>query len=47
MPPHGGNWIILHGEWAKFCNPEDPRYQTIHQGLMLEFYRLQQLAKQS
>ena len=46
MPPHGGNDIHLDGGWTKFWDPEDPRYQPVHQRLMLEFYRLQKLANQ-
>ena len=46
IPPHGGNEIIVDAEWTRFWDHDDPRYQPLHQRLMLEFYRLQQLANQ-
>ena len=46
LPPHGGNEIHLDPEWTRFWDPDVPRYAPIHQRLMLEFYRLQQLAHQ-
>ena len=46
MPPTGGNKINLDREWTRFWDPDDPRYEPLHQRLMLEFYRLQQLAHQ-
>ena len=33
-------------EWTQFWDPDDPRYEPLHQRLMLEFYRLQQFAHQ-
>ena len=46
LPPQGGNEIHLDPEWTRFWDPDEPRYEPLHQRLMLEFYRLQQLAHQ-
>ena len=46
LPPQGGNEIHLDPEWERFWDPDEPRYAPLHQRLMLEFYRLQQLANQ-
>ena len=46
LPPTGGNQIDLDPEWTQFWDPDNPRYEPLHQRLMLEFYRLQQLAHQ-
>ena len=46
LPPQGGNEIHLDPEWTRFWDPDEPRYAPLHQRLILEFYRLQQLANQ-
>ena len=46
LPPTGGNKINIDHEWTRFWDPDDPMYEPLHQRLMLEFYRLQQLAHQ-
>ena len=46
LPPTGGNKINIYHEWTQFWDPDDPRYEPLYQRLMLEFYRLQQLAHQ-
>ena len=46
LPPQGWNEIHLDPEWTRFWDPDEPRYAPLHQRLMLEFYRLQQLANQ-
>ena len=46
LPPQGWNPIDLDPEWTPFWDPDDPRFEPLYQRLMLEFYRLQQLAHQ-
>ena len=46
LPPTGGNKINIDPEWTRFWDPDNPRCEPLHQRLMLEFYRLQQLAHQ-
>ena len=46
LPHTGGNKINIDPEWTQFWDQDDPRYEPLHQRLMLEFYRLQQLAHQ-
>ena len=47
LPPQCWNEIILDAEWTRFWDRDDPRYQPLYQRLMLEVYRLQQLANQT
>ena len=46
LPPQGGYHIDLDPEWTQFLDPDDPRFEPLHQRLVHEFYRRQQLAHQ-